>query len=77
MGPLVSCPKLLVLRTGRRMVFAPTFCLTAQGLDGDPIYLLDEFMCCRVKLFQDAGSFIKLRAGRQLLQAAREVAGHG
>ena len=59
------------------MVFAHTFRLTAQGLDGDPIHLLDEFMCYRVEVFQEAGGFIKLRAGRQLLQAAREVASHG
>ena len=69
--------QLLVLRTGRRMVFAHTFRLTAQGLDGDPIHLLDEFMCYRVEVFQEAGGFIKLRAGRQLLQTAREVTGHG
>ena len=44
--------------------FAWSFCLTAQGLDGDPIYLLDEFMRYRVELFQEAGGFIKLPAGR-------------
>ena len=49
--------------------------MTAQGLDGDPVYLLDEFLCDRFKLFQDGGGFIKLCAGRQILQAAREIAG--
>ena len=46
------------------MVLVHTFCLTAQGLDGDPVYLLDEFRCHRFKLFQDGGGFIKLSAGR-------------
>ena len=36
----------------------------AQGLDGDPVYLLDEFLCHRFELFQDGGGFIKLCAGR-------------
>ena len=49
--------------------------MTAQGLDGDPVYLLDEFLCHRFKLFQDGGGFIKLCAGRKILQAAREIAG--
>ena len=56
------------------MVFVHTLDPTAQGLDGDPVYLLDEFLCHRFKLFQDGGGFIKLCAGRQLLQAAREIA---
>ena len=51
------------------------FYLMAQGFDGDPVYLLDEFVCYRFKLFQDGGGFIKLCAGRQLLQVAREIAG--
>jgi len=38
--------------------------LTVQDLDGDPVYLLDEFLCYRFKLFQDRGGFIKLCAGR-------------
>ena len=46
------------------MVFVHTFCLTAQGLGGDPVYLLDEFLCYRFKLLQDGGGFIKLCAGR-------------
>jgi hypothetical protein len=45
-------------------VFVHTLCLTAQALDGDPVYLLDEFLCYRFKLFQDGGGFIKLCAGR-------------
>src|SRR5262249_23004234 len=49
MSPLVRCPKLLVLRTGCPRVFVHTFCLTAQGLDGDPVYLLDELLCYRFK----------------------------
>ena len=51
------------------------FCLTAQGLDGDPVYLLDEFLCHRFQLLQDGGGFVKLSAGRKVLQAAREIAG--
>lgn len=46
------------------MVFAHPLPLTAQGLDGDPVHLLDEFMCYRVKLFQEGGRFLKLCAGR-------------
>ena len=49
--------------------------LATQSLNGDPVYLLDEFMCYGFKLFQDGGGFIKVCAGRQLLQAAREIAG--
>jgi ribose 5-phosphate isomerase B len=64
MSTLVGCPKLVVLRTGCPIVFAHTFCLTAQGLDGDPVYLLDEVLCHRFKLFQDGGGFMKLSAGR-------------
>ena len=52
-------PVLSGYRTGVR-VFVHTFCLTAQGLDGDPVYLLDEFMCYRLKPFQDGGGFIKV-----------------
>src|SRR5438874_12450331 len=57
------------------MMFVHTFCLTSQGLDGDPVYLLDEFMCYRFKLFQEGGGFIKSCASRNILQAARKVAG--
>ena len=46
------------------MMFVQTLCLTTQGLDGDPVYLLDEFMCYRFKLFQEGGGFLKLCAGR-------------
>jgi len=56
-------------------VFVHTFCLTAQGRDGDSVYLFDEFLCYRFKLFQDGGGFIKLCASRNILQAARKVAG--
>lgn len=48
----------------KRSTFVHTFCLTAQGLDGDPVYLLDQFLCYGFKLFQDGGGFIKLCAGR-------------
>ena len=46
------------------MQLVHTFCLEAQGPDGDPVYLLDEFLCYRFKLFQDGRGFIKLCAGR-------------
>ncbi len=36
----------------------------AQGLDGDPVYLLDELLRYRFKLFQDGDGFFKLCAGR-------------
>jgi hypothetical protein len=55
---------LIVLRTDCPRVFVQTLCLTTQGLDGDPVYLLDEFMCYRFKLFQEGGGFLKLCAGR-------------
>ena len=45
-------------------MFVHTFCLTSQGLDGDPVYLLDEFMCYRFKLFQEGGGCLKLCTGR-------------
>jgi hypothetical protein len=32
-----------------------SFCSTTQGLDGNPVYLLDEFQCDRFELFQDGG----------------------
>lgn len=35
---------LIVFRTGCPRVFIQTLCLTTQGLDGDPVYLLDEFL---------------------------------
>src|SRR5437868_11897170 len=75
MRTLIRRPKLIVLRTGRHIVLIHTFCLTSQGLDGDPVYLLDEFMCYRFKLFQEGGGFIKPCASRSILQAARKVAG--
>src|SRR5882724_5486287 len=50
------------------------FCLTTQGLDGYAVYLLDELVYYRFKLFQDGGGLIKLCAGSQLLQAARVIA---
>ena len=46
------------------MVFAYPLSLAAQGLDGDPVYLLDEFLSYRFKLFQDGGGFVELCAGR-------------
>ncbi len=46
------------------MRFVPTFRLTAQGFDGDPVDLLDEFLCDLFKLLQDGGGFINLCAGR-------------
>jgi hypothetical protein len=55
---------LIALRTGCPRVFVQTLCLTAQGLDGDPVYLLDEFLYYRFKVIQDGGSFFKLCAGR-------------
>ena len=64
MSTLVRCPELIVLSTGSPMRFVHTFCLTAQGLDGEPVYLLDEFLCYRFKLFQDGGGFFKPCAGR-------------
>ena len=76
MSTLVRCPELIVLSTGSPMMFVHTFCLTSQGLDGDPVYLLDEFMCYRFKLFQEGGGFIKPCASRNILQAARKVAGN-
>ena len=75
MSTLVRCPERIVLSTARPIMFAHSFCLTAQGLDGDPVYLLDEFMCYRFKLFQEGGGFIKPCASRNILQAARNVAG--
>jgi hypothetical protein len=44
MSTLVRCPELIVLSTGKLMMFVHTCCLTAQGLNGDPVYLLDEFI---------------------------------
>src|SRR3954454_1306455 len=75
MSTLVRCPEFIVLSTGCPRVFVQTLCLAAQGLDGDPVYLLDEFMCYRFKLFQDGDGFFKLCAGRNILQAARKVSG--
>jgi hypothetical protein len=37
--------------------------LTAQGLDGDPVGLLDEFVCYYFKPFHEGGGFLKLCAG--------------
>src|SRR5260370_27189857 len=75
MSTLVRCPKLIVLWTGRPIGLIHTFCLTAQGLDGNSVYLLDEFMSNRLELFQDEVGFIKPCASRNILQAARKVAG--
>jgi hypothetical protein len=46
------------------VVLGQTFSLTAQGLDGDSVYLLDQFMCRLFKLFQNGGGFPNLCAGR-------------
>ena len=51
--------------------------MTAQGLHGNPVYLLDEFLCYRFKLFQDGGGFFKLCAGRELLQHRLAAGRHG
>ena len=59
------------------MMFVPTFCLASQGLHGDPVCLLDEFLCYCFKLFQEGGGFLKLCAARNVLQMTGEVAGHG
>ena len=64
LSTLVRYPKLIVLTTGCPILFVHTFYLTAQGIDGDPVCLLDEFLCDRFKLFQDGGGSIKLCAGR-------------
>jgi arylsulfatase A-like enzyme len=45
---------------GRRVPFIARW----QGLDGAPVYLLDQFLCRRFKRFQNGGGFIKLCAGR-------------
>jgi hypothetical protein len=70
----VRCAKLIVLGPGCPIGFIHTICLTAQGLDGQPVYLLNEFMRYRFKLFQDMGGLIKPCAGRNILQTARKVA---
>ena len=75
MSALVRCPKLIVLRIGCPKVFVHTFYLTTQSLNGDPVYLLGEFLCYRFKLFQEGGGFIRPCASRNILQAARKVAG--
>ena len=59
------------------MMFVPTFCLASQGLHGDPVCLLDEFLCYCFKLFQEGGGFLKLCAARNVLQTTGEVTGHG
>jgi hypothetical protein len=46
--------------------FIRSFSLMAQLLDGDSIYLLDEFMRDRFKLFQYRGGLINLSAGRKI-----------
>ena len=63
-GRPVRCSRPGVQRRGRPTGFVCNLCLTAQGLNGDPVYLLDKFMCYRFKLFQDGDGFIKLCAGR-------------
>jgi hypothetical protein len=45
MSTSVRCAKLIVLGTGRSRAFVDNFYLMAQDLDGDPVYLLDEFLC--------------------------------
>jgi hypothetical protein len=35
--------KLILSRSGWSVQLVHTFCLEAQGPDGDPVYLLDEF----------------------------------
>ena len=49
--------------------------MTAQALNGNPVYLFHQFLCDRFKLIQEGGDVIKACAGRQILQVAREVAG--
>ena len=77
MSTLAKCPQLIVLSTGGPMMFVPTFCLASQGLHGDPVCLLDEFLCYCFKLFQEGGGFLKLCAARNVLQMTGEVTGHG
>src|SRR5262249_53481449 len=67
-------PTLVVLRIGCPGVFVRTFCLAAQGFDGNPVRRLDEFMRHRLKLFQDRGGLSKLGAGRKVFQVGRLVA---
>jgi hypothetical protein len=59
--PVDECQHNLVLLKAERIDFC---CMTAQGLDGNPVYLLDEFLCYRFKLFQDGTGFTELCAGR-------------
>src|SRR5260370_15303041 len=49
--------------------------MMAQGLYVLLVNLLDDIVCYRFKLYQERPDFIKLCAGRQLLQVAREIAG--
>ena len=53
----------------------PRSCLVSQGLDRQAVHLPDEFPRHRFELFQDWGGFVKLCAGRKILQVAREIAG--
>src|SRR5262249_8638544 len=66
--------QLVVLRIGCPSAFVHTFCLAAQGFDGNLVCRLDQFMCHRFKLFQDRGGISKLCAGRQVFQVGRLVA---
>jgi hypothetical protein len=47
----------MVLTTDCSRVFVHTFCLTAQVLDGGPIYLLYESLYVHFELFQDRSGF--------------------
>ena len=67
-------PRLVVLRIGCPSVFVQTFCLAAQGFDGNPVCRLEEFVRHRFKLFQDRGGISKLCAGRKVFQVGRLVA---
>src|SRR5262245_62315964 len=71
---LVGCPKLIGLRTCCPRVFVIAFCLTAQGLDGDPAYLLDEFLCYRFKLFRRGAAFSWCWSGACFLKPAARAA---
>jgi hypothetical protein len=56
-------------------MFVHAVCLTAQGPDGDPVKLLDDFMCYRLKVYRDECGFFKLCASHKILKAAGEIAG--
>jgi hypothetical protein len=44
--------------------------MVAQGLDGHAVHLPHEFPGGRFQLLQDLGGFVKLCAGRRILQVA-------